>query len=452
MEQNKIERNIFLALIGLWIIVVVIWTIFYFLTPTVEFNLEDIFIEGLIFLLAVSLLIFIRNVKPLIPGWSIFSIALGIDLLDEFLVEPEFIGTFVEGILKASGLILLFIGGIRFYYEIQQKRAVAEENLEWFKKLVEITPVPCAVYTEQGFVYVNKATEEATGYSREELLGGVLWELFDENDREKVRDIMNKRLSGEPVEPYLLRVRRKDGSYRILKAFGISDMWKGKSFGLVALADVTQIEEERKRNEELSRMISLINRILRHDTLNALMSAHTYIDLYKEEDNETYCQNVKNSIERAINIIKNLKNFEEVVRAGELKIMSAKSVAEEVAKGFSIPISVEGDCEVVADDGLRVVFENIFQNAVQHAETDRVEVRIKRSGGYAEIRIADFGKGIPDEIKDKVFEEGFTYGEKASTGLGLYIVKKLIERYAGEVKVEDNKPKGTVFVIRLRTI
>ncbi|MEM2716548.1 MAG: ATP-binding protein, partial [Archaeoglobaceae archaeon] len=73
-------------------------------------------------------------------------------------------------------------------------------------------------------------------------------------------------------------------------------------------------------------------------------------------------------------------------------------------------------------------------------------------GTYAEIRIADFGKGIPDEVKPRIFEEGFTYGEKASTGLGLYIVKRLVERYSGEIKVEDNKPKGTVFVIRLRAV
>ncbi|MCS7131067.1 MAG: hypothetical protein NZ872_06580, partial [Archaeoglobaceae archaeon] len=158
MEKNASGGNIFIALIGLWAIFVIIWAFVYFLSPREGFDVEDLLIEGILFILSVTLLYFIRNLKPLIFGWSVFSLGLGIDLLDEFFVDPEFIGTFVEGILKASGLILLFIGGVRLYYEIQQKRAVAEENLEWFKKLVEITPVPCAVYTEQGFVYVNKAT------------------------------------------------------------------------------------------------------------------------------------------------------------------------------------------------------------------------------------------------------------------------------------------------------
>lgn len=450
--RNKSERNTLLVLIGIWAVVVGFWAYLFISKHTFEFDVEDAFIEGLLFILASALLFVIRNLKPLILGWSIFTVALGIDLLDEFILDPEFIGTFVEGILKATGLILLFIGGGKFYIELQKRRAMAEENLEWFRKLVDLTPVPCIVYTEGRFVYVNRAVEEVTGYKKDELLGGIFWELFDEEEKKKMREVMRKRLSGEQVEPYLLRLKRKDGSYRILKAFGVSDIWQGKRFGIVAFADVTQLEDERKRNEELSRMISLINRILRHDTLNALTTAHTYMEIYSDTGEETYCHNVITQIERAINIIKNLKNFEEVVKKGELKIMSVKSVAEEVAKGFSIPISVEGDCEVVADDGLRVVFENIFQNAVQHAETDRVEVKIKKSAGYAEIRIADFGKGIPDEIKEKIFEEGFTYGEKASTGLGLYVVKKLVERYSGEIRVEDNKPKGTVFVIRLRAV
>ncbi|RLI75450.1 histidine kinase, partial [Archaeoglobales archaeon] len=41
-------------------------------------------------------------------------------------------------------------------------------------------------------------------------------------------------------------------------------------------------------------------------------------------------------------------------------------------------------------------------------------------------------------------------GETAHTGLGLYIVKRVVERYGGDVSVEDNKPKGAVFVVRLR--
>ncbi len=91
---------------------------------------------------------------------------------------------------------------------------------------------------------------------------------------------------------------------------------------------------------------------------------------------------------------------------------------------------------------LRAVFENLFQNAIQHGGTDRIEVKIKSVGDFCEIRVFDYGREIPGEIKDKIFDDGFGYGGAALTGQGLYLVKKLVERYGGEIWVEDNQPSG----------
>jgi len=68
------------------------------------------------------------------------------------------------------------------------------------------------------------------------------------------------------------------------------------------------------------------------------------------------------------------------------------------------------------------------------------------------LRIADYGIGIPDKIKKKIFDEGFIYGKKGHTGIGLYIVNESVKRCGGEISVEDNKPKGTVFILRLQSV
>ncbi|MCF7793756.1 MAG: hypothetical protein K9N09_04600 [Candidatus Cloacimonetes bacterium] len=52
-------------------------------------------------------------------------------------------------------------------------------------------------------------------------------------------------------------------------------------------------------------------------------------------------------------------------------------------------------------------------------------------------------------MKPKIFEEGFIHGETGHTGIGLYIVKKTIDRYEGSISVYDNEPKGVVFEINL---
>lgn len=224
----------------------------------------------------------------------------------------------------------------------------------------------------------------------------------------------------------------------------------GEVAGIIAAVDVTREEEERKKLEDLTKILELINRILRHDVLNALTSASAYLEVYEDMRDDAILYKAREAIDRAVRIIKNMREFKSVVKEGALKIVNVREMAEEAAKGFAIPVNIRGEGRVIADDGLITVFENLYQNAVQHGETDRIGVKIREVGKFCEIRVIDYGKGIPDEIKDRVFEEGFRYGEKASTGFGLYAVKKLVERYGGEIWVEDNKPRGTVFVIRLR--
>ncbi len=92
-----------------------------------------------------------------------------------------------------------------------------------------------------------------------------------------------------------------------------------------------------------------------------------------------------------------------------------------------------------------------MRNSVVHGKTDRIKVDIKSKNKISTIKVTDFGKGILEDIKDKIFEEGISYGENKGSGLGLFIVKKTIERYGGEIKVEDNKPSGAIFIIKLKS-
>ncbi len=98
------------------------------------------------------------------------------------------------------------------------------------------------------------------------------------------------------------------------------------------------------------------------------------------------------------------------------------------------------------------MFENIIDNAVKHGKTTKMDIDIRSDEEYCEIRFADYGTGIPDDLKYKIFDEGFSYGKAGHTGIGLYIVQKTIDDYDGFVHVEDNKPNGAVFVVRLRKI
>ncbi|RLF64335.1 MAG: hypothetical protein DRN33_02395 [Thermoplasmata archaeon] len=119
-------------------------------------------------------------------------------------------------------------------------------------------------------------------------------------------------------------------------------------------------------------------------------------------------------------------------------------------ENYELEFKIKGNCTIKADEAIHSVIDNIVRNAVVHSGTDRMDIEMKSNNEECEIRIADYGKGIPDKIKEKIFDERFKHGDTGGSGLGLYIVRKTIERYGGSIHVENNEPNGTVFVIKLR--
>jgi len=108
---------------------------------------------------------------------------------------------------------------------------------------------------------------------------------------------------------------------------------------------------------------------------------------------------------------------------------------------------------------LELIFRNLLDNAVKYAGVDpQVEVTLKsEADGQAIARIADNGKGIPPKLRRKIFGRFVRLGvelerEKPGTGLGLYIVRTLIKRLRGRIRVRDRAEGcGTVFEVQLPT-
>lgn len=107
---------------------------------------------------------------------------------------------------------------------------------------------------------------------------------------------------------------------------------------------------------------------------------------------------------------------------------------------------------VTADEMLSAVFSNVLNNAVFHSPADPVEVTVtvERGDDAVEVAVADNGPGIPDSAKESVFGRGEKGLASDGTGLGLYLVDRLAERYGGEVELSDNAPTGTVVHLTFR--
>jgi signal transduction histidine kinase len=112
---------------------------------------------------------------------------------------------------------------------------------------------------------------------------------------------------------------------------------------------------------------------------------------------------------------------------------------------------------VEAEPMLKEAIFNLLHNGVKFQNNDPAIVQVKimeDDNGMIRIEVEDHGPGIPDRIKDMVFDRLFHASRKAQSGIGLSLVKELITRYGGEIRVEDriegDHDQGTRFIILMR--
>ena len=128
-------------------------------------------------------------------------------------------------------------------------------------------------------------------------------------------------------------------------------------------------------------------------------------------------------------------------------IEGLRPLAEHV--GTRVVNEIPPDVIVVVDPELiERVFQNLLTNAIEHAPASAVSVSARRIDGGIEARVADRGPGVPDDMKDKIFEKYVTT-RADGTGLGLAISRQLVAAHGGTLRVEDRPGGGAVFTFTL---
>ncbi len=121
-------------------------------------------------------------------------------------------------------------------------------------------------------------------------------------------------------------------------------------------------------------------------------------------------------------------------------------------KAITVNRHIEPDIFLQSDiTGFTSVVINLLENAVKYSEPDTfIDVGLQRQDGKVILSVADQGAGIPVEERDKIFQKFYRVGNEDTrrakgTGLGLYIVKRFVEIYKGDISLKDNTPRGTIF-------
>jgi PAS domain S-box-containing protein len=241
----------------------------------------------------------------------------------------------------------------------------------------------------------------------------------------------------------------------------------GQTLGtLLVIRDITARKKAQQQLEEQRDNLDILNQVLRHDIRNDLQLVTGYGDLLTDHVDEAgteHLDTLRESANHAVELTKTARDMADVMLSREdaqqqnrvnLRSALERELDKIEAEYPDARVIVEGSLpsvQIQANQMLDSVFRNLLSNAIQHNDKQRPEVSVSATthDRRVVVRIADNGPGVPDDQKEDIFGRGEKGLDSSGTGLGLYLVQRLITHYGGEVRVEDNDPEGAVFTLEL---
>lgn len=349
---------------------------------------------------------------------------------------------------------LLRLAGDIIVSALQRKQGEAERayQRQYFQSLFDDSPEAIVSLDAQHRAEaVNPAFQSLFGYDEEDIRGETPDDfILPPEHEEEGKEITRRVMDGEVVTIETVRMN-EDGERIPVSLLAAPIFIDGRQVGIFGIyRDISDRKEAEDRVTELIDLLHLLNKIMRHDILNHMQIAQSALELYRESMDEELLEKTGDRVQQVVRLIKRMRGLESMVATGkDLEPVDVRATAEEVTADCGIPCTIRGEARVMADEALHSVLRNLVDNAVKHGDASEITIDLSCGDDTCEVRVADDGTGVPDEIKQRVFDEGFSHGGSRGSGLGLYIVKKTIERYGGSIRVEDNEPQGTVFVMWL---
>lgn len=363
--------------------------------------------------------------------------------------------------------------------EIEEKSRALKKSEEFYRLISENANDLITVFDDKfKFEYINeKIHTDLMGYTNSDLIGKSGDILIHPDDQKIVLEKLMKSIeTGEGL--VAARIRQKSGKYIWTETKGktFSDK-EGKKKILLITRDISErIIAENKVKEAYNRA-DLYRSLFAHDIGNILMNIKLATELctphLKESDKidnlKELFQIILEQITRGDKLIRNVQMLTTlddtkfpIKKVDTLKILN--NAIEFLYKSYPYrQIEIIKDfpntkIDVLVNDLLLDVIENILINSVRHNSNQLIEIKISMSKTeiknikYCKIEIIDNGKGIHDKRKKHIFERKKELDKhNGGLGIGLSLVKKIIDSYKGKIWVEDrvagNYIEGSKFIV-----
>ena len=342
--------------------------------------------------------------------------------------------------------------------------------------------IPDTIYfkdVKSRFTRVNKAQARVLGiHDPKSAIGKMDHDFFDQQHARKAYADEQKIIrTKQPMVDKIENLRMSDGQYHWVTATKVPIInKKDQVIGLVGISrDITERKHAEEKQIRLLKEIETANQelkefayVISHDLKAPLRAIGSLVDWiytdYKgrfDREGKEMLDLIVGRVKRMNDLIDGVLQYSRVGRIKENRIKidlnkMVKEVVETIAPPSNIHIAVENKLPNIRSEKTRIkqIFLNLLNNAVKYNDKPKGEIRIfyDTNNGYWKFGIADNGPGIHEKYYEKIFQIFQTLAPRdkiESTGVGLALVKKIVEMYGGKIWVESKVGYGSTFFFTL---
>ncbi|MBI5179651.1 MAG: PAS domain S-box protein [Nitrospinae bacterium] len=384
------------------------------------------------------------------------------DERENYLHRVEELSTYNENLIQKAPIGAWIIN----FHKLTEADKTGDPCYEWHRG------IGVKIVTER----VNDRMAEMLGRTKGEIIGRSIFDpifVDDENARKYVDEILRRREGKQSSYELTLLHRSGEAVHVLIGAIPTkTDLHTGavtQSLGMfLDLTERKKAEQERemliiglnRANEELRDFAYIVS----HDLKAPLRAIGSLAEWIAKDYGDILGAEGRENLDLLLGRTKRMNNLIEGIlrysRAGRIKpeldtldcAKTARAVIDAVGPPPNIKVAVEGDLPKVIYDRthLEQVFQNLISNAIKHhgKAAGNVTLSCRDAGEMWEFCVRDDGQGIEEKHFDrifKIFQSLKSRDEVESTGIGLTLVKKIVERYGGTVWVRSTVDAGSEF-------
>ncbi|WP_324663728.1 sensor histidine kinase [Haloarcula sediminis] len=359
------------------------------------------------------------------------------------------------------------------FVEADQPETVAELTVRFATRMLDQNAAAVFLATDDGRLEPAAVSDVIAGAASdlticpETMSDHNVWRTYDSGKQR----IAGCEGCGAPMERALM-VPMGDRGVLAIASDDDSYPTEDRQYARI-LAQTTQVAlEQLQRQRELrgsrnsverrNDQIEFFNGVLRHSIRNGMLVVQGRADYLRDSvdsGDEHHIDSITAWCERLNEMSDAIKDINETVTASESEQLEPISLSaamqgavESSVADSDVTVDMAIDDErVLANHLAEEVIGSIIENAVEHNTSDRphVEIDTRDAGDWIQVRVADNGPGISDELKTRMFERSISNDQTAG-GFGLYFVSVMMDLYGGKVWYEDNDPHGAVAILEFQ--